>query len=289
MPEKPDTKSIALLAETVKGHFEPKPLIIAERYYFYNQEQKPSESIAEYMMELSRYATHCQFRDHLNVALRDRLVCRLWYNGIKQRLLTETNLTFAKAVEVAQGVESAEQNVKKLRSCDVEQVQRVGSSSTVSRKVPKQQRKACYRCGAADHIAKDCRFKDAIYHRCKKKNDIAEVYKGGGSQGGSQGRQRSQAYNIKETAVQPEEQSSEFSIFSTQINHGYSGGAREAIGHVVGYRSCCLCYLHSHKSAGVPEATLLYTSTILSTDTGEQMSVAGRMEVEVVLQKLFLE
>ena len=170
MPEKSDTKSIALLAETLKGHFEPKPLVITERYYFYNQEQKSSESIAEYMIELSRYTTHCQFRDHLNVALRDHLVCGLRYNGIKQRLLTETNLMSAKAVEVAQGVESAEQNVKKLRSGDVEQLQRVGSSSTVSRKeVPKQQHKACYRCGAADHLAKECRFKDATYHHCKKK------------------------------------------------------------------------------------------------------------------------
>jgi len=35
-PEKPDTKSFQELAQTLKPHYEPKPLVIAERFYFHS-------------------------------------------------------------------------------------------------------------------------------------------------------------------------------------------------------------------------------------------------------------
>ena len=90
--------------------------MIAERLYFYSRNQKPTESVAEYVAELRRFATHCEFGDGPNDALRDRLVCGLRNHGLQQRLLTEAGLTLAKAVEIAQGQEAAAQNLKKLRS-----------------------------------------------------------------------------------------------------------------------------------------------------------------------------
>ena len=115
-PDKPDTRTFEELSDAQTAHFEPKPLVIAERFYFYNWNQKPTESVEEYVAELRRFATHCEFVDVLNDALRDRLVCGLRNHGIQQRLLTEAGLTLAKAVEVAQGQEAAAQNLKKLRS-----------------------------------------------------------------------------------------------------------------------------------------------------------------------------
>ena len=129
-PDKPDTRTFEELSDALTAHFEPKPLVIAERFYFYNRNQKPTESVAEYVAELRRFATHCGFGDGLNDALRDRLVCGLRNHGIQQRLLTEAGLTLLKAVEIAQGQEAAAQNLKKLRSASegIETVQRVTST-----------------------------------------------------------------------------------------------------------------------------------------------------------------
>ena len=76
-PDKPDTRIFKEMSDALTAHFESKPLVIAECSYFYNRNQKPTESVAEYMAELRRIATHCEFGDGLNDALRDRLVCGL--------------------------------------------------------------------------------------------------------------------------------------------------------------------------------------------------------------------
>ena len=76
-PEKPQDKTLAQLSETLKSHFQPKPLVIAERFYFHRRNQNAAESIADYVAELRRLATHCEFGEYLNDALRDRLVCGL--------------------------------------------------------------------------------------------------------------------------------------------------------------------------------------------------------------------
>ena len=140
------------------------------------------------MAELRRFATHCEFGDGLNDALQDRLVCGLRNHGIQQRMLTEAGLTLAKAVEIAQGQEAAAQNLKKLRSVSkgIETVQRVistqgrghGAKLRDSKSVPS---KPCYRCGATDHWASTCRFKDTTCHKCKKRGHIAKVCRSGGN------------------------------------------------------------------------------------------------------------
>ena len=74
-PCKPREKSFAELAKTLRRHFDPKPLVIAERFHFHRRNQASGESISEYVAELRRLATHCEFGDYLQQALRDRFVC----------------------------------------------------------------------------------------------------------------------------------------------------------------------------------------------------------------------
>ena len=65
-PDKPQDKTLAVLFETLKRHFKPKPLVIVERFYFHKRNQSPTESMAEYLAELRWLATHCEFGNYLN-------------------------------------------------------------------------------------------------------------------------------------------------------------------------------------------------------------------------------
>ena len=114
-PAKPNTKTFAQLKEALKQHYDPKPLVIAERFYFHRRCQQAGESIAEYIAELRRLATNCEFGENLEQALRDRLVCGLKHEPTQKRLLTEASLTLAKAIEIAQSTESAERNALQLK------------------------------------------------------------------------------------------------------------------------------------------------------------------------------
>ena len=51
-PAKPAEMSLADLCYTLWSHSEPKPIVIAERYYFHSRSQGPTESIAEFLAEL---------------------------------------------------------------------------------------------------------------------------------------------------------------------------------------------------------------------------------------------
>ena len=133
--------------------------------------QDIGESIADYVAELRRLATKCKFeetRDFLEDSLRDRFVFGLRAEGIRKRLLTESNLTFAKAIEVAQSVETA--------SKDAQQPSEQVSSKIHSVPAPTPAKsKFCHRCGQTNHKASNCKFKEAICHSCGTKGHLKKV------------------------------------------------------------------------------------------------------------------
>ena len=102
-PETPQTKQYKTLVDVLKKHYEPKPLIIAERYTFNQRNQRSGESVAEYVAELRRLAATCKFAAFLDDALRDRLVCGLRSESARRRLLAdaEGEISLARAIEHA--------------------------------------------------------------------------------------------------------------------------------------------------------------------------------------------
>ena len=178
-PEKPQDKSLPVLFQKLKEHYEPKPLVIAERFYFHRRDQGTNESIAEYIAELRRLATNCEFGEYLNDALRDRLVCGLRNTGIQKRLLSEANLTLAKAGEIAQGMEAAEKNAKRLQGGETVPVNKVIPRREKTDGPVCKQEKPCYRCGRSGHVPSACRLRDATCHKCQKKGHIAKACRSG--------------------------------------------------------------------------------------------------------------
>ena len=100
----------------LRSHFEPEPIVIAERFNFYKRDQKSGESIPNFVADLRRLAANCKFGTHLNDALRDRFVCGLHSESVQKKLLLEKNLTMATAVELAISVQSAEATTLAMHS-----------------------------------------------------------------------------------------------------------------------------------------------------------------------------
>ena len=86
----------------LKAHVEPKPFVIAERFYFHHQNQNSGESVAMYVAELRHLASHCAFGAYLEEVLRDHLDCGLCSKSTHKRLLSEADLMLAWAVGIAQ-------------------------------------------------------------------------------------------------------------------------------------------------------------------------------------------
>ena len=114
-PSKPTEKTLQELIQLVKDHLMPRPSIIVQRFHFNARNQNETETVSQYVAELRRLAEHCDFDATLETMLRDRLVCGLRDTKTQRRLLTESQLTFTKALEIAQAQELAEKSVKDLK------------------------------------------------------------------------------------------------------------------------------------------------------------------------------
>ena len=173
-PHKPSDKTYAELVTQLSEHYHPKPSEIVQRFKFNTRDREPSESVSSYVASLKSLAEHCNFGDSLNSMLRDRLVCGVKDIGIQKRLLQETDLTFQKSFEIAQGIETANRNAKDLQPGTTQSqltVQRVAHTPQQSNRTPTA---TCYRCGGT-HAQHTCRFRDTTCHSCGKRGHISRV------------------------------------------------------------------------------------------------------------------
>ena len=156
-PELPKTKSFTELVELLKKHYDPEPIIIAERFHFYRRNQKAGESIANYLADLRRLASRCAFGDFLSDALRDRLVCGMTHENIQKVLLTKAKLTLEQAIEISQGMEAAAQKSRELSGG-----RRPSPSAVLNVQTPGRAgataNRTCGRCGRGTHVGGPCKF-----------------------------------------------------------------------------------------------------------------------------------
>ncbi len=94
-------------------------MVIAERFRFHRRNQGVGESIVEFVVELRKLAKTCNFGAYLDQALRNQFVCGLRNEAVQRRLLTKPDtLTFARAVEVVEGMEAAETNTQQWKGAE---------------------------------------------------------------------------------------------------------------------------------------------------------------------------
>ena len=102
----------------MKDHLNSKPTVIAECY---KRAQKDRELVAQYLASLHKLAEKCKFGKFLNQAFCDKLVCGIQNKTIQRRLLTEKELTAARAYELVRGMKAAYQQSTQLQTAQQEQ------------------------------------------------------------------------------------------------------------------------------------------------------------------------
>ena len=173
-PAKPTEKSFDQLVKLVEEHHHPAPSVILQRFKFASRRQKPGESIATFVSELRRLSEHCNYGQTLDEMLRDRVVCGIADGRLQRRLLAEPELTLKKAVELAQAQETADQGAQHLQQKQPQSGQMNNLTKSLQPALQHGQT-TCYRCRGTNHLATECRFKDAICRNCSKMGHIARA------------------------------------------------------------------------------------------------------------------
>ena len=170
--EKPSTKSFEELVECLQKHFTLSILKIAERFKLVKRVQADNEEIKKYAVALRKLATNCQYGAFLDDVLTQCFVFGLQNSGIQRKLLLESDLTFEKAVKLAEAMEKADSKVKKISMGSASEVNKLDETKSFKTLKRKQ---CCLCCGKKDHLAANCNFKNVECFRCRKVGDIARV------------------------------------------------------------------------------------------------------------------
>lgn len=166
----------------LKSHYAQKQSVVVHRFYFNTRSRKSSETIADYVAALRELALHCNYgaTERLEEMLRDRLICGVNHSGIQRKLLSEGDITYTQAFTIAQSIEAAERDAKKLGSSGdaVTTTPPPHTSIHHTHNPPRSSSSTltCYRCGEP-HLATHCRHKDTVCRFCKKRGHIAKVCK----------------------------------------------------------------------------------------------------------------
>ena len=175
-PAKPGDKSYRALVKLLTEHYRPTPSQTVQRFKFHSRSRKPGESVANFVAELRALAEFCNFGSSLEAMLRDQFVCGISDSAIQRRLLGEVPLSLEKALQLAQGMETAARNVKELQGGtaatprEVNQVtpHQKGKHAKAMPQFQGKSDRTCFCCGKPGHVASKCRSKDVQCHHCGK-------------------------------------------------------------------------------------------------------------------------
>uniref|UniRef100_A0A3Q1F3H9 Retrotransposon gag domain-containing protein n=1 Tax=Acanthochromis polyacanthus TaxID=80966 RepID=A0A3Q1F3H9_9TELE len=109
-PKVPSALPYEELTKVLSTHYRPAPVVIAERFRFQKRNQKEGETVSDYVVALRQLSTTCDFGQYLDDALRDRFVSGMRSDAVQRRLLSEKELTFSRACEIAVSMELASRN-----------------------------------------------------------------------------------------------------------------------------------------------------------------------------------
>ena len=94
------TRTIQDLRTGFQNYCNPRKNITFERHKFNTRNQEQGETIDQYATELRKLASTCQFKDLRDGLIRDRMICGIDNQTIRERLLRESDLTLEKALNI---------------------------------------------------------------------------------------------------------------------------------------------------------------------------------------------
>lgn len=100
---------IGCLLKKYDAHFGTKPNITVSRYKFFTRSQEEGENIDQYVTALRVLSQSCEFGDLHESLIRDKIVCGITSNKVRDRLLRTDELTLARAIQICQAAEMSQE------------------------------------------------------------------------------------------------------------------------------------------------------------------------------------
>lgn len=99
-------------------HFGTKCNVAMFRFKFFTRNQNAGESISQFVTALKVLSQNCEFEHLVDGLIRDRLVCGVSNNVVRDRLLRTDELTLAKAVQICEADEMSKTEGRQIEEAN---------------------------------------------------------------------------------------------------------------------------------------------------------------------------
>jgi len=110
-----DPKNFELIIQKFDKYSSPRKSITLIRYKFLTYKQKEGQTFNEFVTQLRKLSTDCEFGDLRESLIRDIVVIGVLDEKGRERMLRESELTLKKAIEIGHSSEQTKQHTEILR------------------------------------------------------------------------------------------------------------------------------------------------------------------------------
>ena len=186
----------------LEAYCSPKKNVTYERYLFFSCTQN-GRPIDAFVTDLRTKAKTCEFGTLNDSLIKDRIVCGIDSQSVRERLLRNNELTLEVAINTVRAAETSKTQMESLNSLEAAAVnytpknQKPPPRNQPLKKKPKQ-KKPCGRCGSI-HKPKECKALGQTCHKCQGKDHFAYMCR---SKGANFGHKSSMKSSSSQTPTQ---------------------------------------------------------------------------------------
>ena len=96
------------------AHFSIKKNVPFERSVFHSTTQHKSESIEQFVTRLRKLTLYCEYGDSTEEQIRDQVIATCNSTKLRRKLLTESDLTLEKVLQIGQSMEQAQHHLSTI-------------------------------------------------------------------------------------------------------------------------------------------------------------------------------
>lgn len=176
-PKKPADLTFEEISTKLKRYYGSNKPVMVHRLDFYRSRQATNESLTDFLSDLKKKASFCDFGSFREEAIRDIFLCGVLDVSIQRALFAkdEKKLTLAEAEKISLNMEAAARNTDIINeSTDKFRVGKVSNGSD-------RQKSTCFCCGKNGHKKSECRYREYDCNECGKTGHLSVVcmYKSG--------------------------------------------------------------------------------------------------------------
>jgi hypothetical protein len=112
--EEADKDKVDKIMEKFEAYCTPRKNVTWDRHVFNSRNQRPGETIDQYVTDLRSKAAQCEFGTLTDSLIRVRIVCGIQSDRTRSRLLKEAALTLDGAIDICRADEATAERMKSL-------------------------------------------------------------------------------------------------------------------------------------------------------------------------------